>query len=327
MRRLAVLLMTAGLALPAAARAAGGPAPAIQGGAGVGAPGQPGRYVAVTASASTTVLERVVNGQVDWWQTLHGSLGVPAAAGDGTATGLSADGRTLVLSELSRRYPPRRTRLVVLDVRRYNARVRDRVSLPGFFTVDAISPDGRRLYLIHYTHGNDLLRYEVRAYDLPRHRLLAKPIVDPREPDEKMLGTPVTRVMSRDGRWAYTLYARPQDAPFIHALDTRAGTAACIDLDGVAASDATTLRLTPPAGGRPLVVATASGHPVKLVDPRTFAVSDPGPPATPRKPAARHAASGDDGGGLPWGVGVALLAGLAALGLTARRLARPKSAA
>ena len=42
-----------------------------------------------------------------------------------------------------------------------------RLTLPGSYTVDAISPDGRWLYLIHYTARRNLLRYEVRAYDLP----------------------------------------------------------------------------------------------------------------------------------------------------------------
>jgi hypothetical protein len=326
MRRAAILVLAAGLAAPAGARAAGGPVTAIQGGPGVGLPGHPVRYVAIAASPGTTVLESVVRGAVGWGRTLPGNFGVPGAAADGTTTGLSADGRTLVLSELARRYPPRRTRLVVLGLRRYTVHVRERVSLPGFFTVDAISPDGRRLYLIHYTHGNDLLRYEVRAYDLPRRRLAGRPIVDPREPDEQMLGTPVTRVMSADGRWAYTLYIRPRDAPFIHALDTRAGRAACIDLDGVAESDAPTLRLIPPGGGRPLTVASAAGRPVKVVDPRTFAVSDPPARVTPRKPSAQHAAS-TDGGGAPWGIVAGLVAALGLLGVAARRLARPRSAA
>jgi hypothetical protein len=326
MRRMAIALLAAGLALPAAARADGGPVTAMQGGAGAGAPGRAARYVALGTSGPATVLERLVRGQVDWWQTLPGRLGVPAAAGDGTQTGLSADGRTLVLAELWRRYPPRRTQLVVLRIRRYGSlHVRARLALPGFFTVDAISPDGRRLYLIHYTHPNDVLRYEVRAYDVAARRLVTDPIVDPREPDEKMQGSPVTRVMSPDGRWAYTLYLRQRGAPFIHALDTAAGTAACIDLDGVSEADAATLRLLAPRAGRPLTVTRTSGRPVKLVDPRTFAVSDPAAPAPPRRPAARHAGP-PDGGGLPWGPGAALLAAIALLGLTTRA-ARARSAA
>jgi hypothetical protein len=281
--------------------------------------------VAIGVPAGTLV-ERLVRGRVDSWRTVRGDLGVPGVSPyDGSTTGLSADGHTLVLAAIPHRYPPRHTRLAVLELRRFVVRVRARIDLPGFFTVDAISPDGRRLYLIHYTRPDDVLRYEVRAYDVPARRLLSKPIVDPREPGEKMQGTAATRAMSADGRWAYTLYVRPAGAPFIHALDTRAGTAACIDLDGIAASEATGLHLRAPRGGGPLIVAAPDGRAVRRVDRRTFAVSDAGAPRRP--PAGR--ATADRGGGVPWGTGAALLAVLALAGLSARhvRSTRAKSTA
>lgn len=323
MRRTAIVVLAAGLLVPGAARADGGPVSPVEGGSGVGVRGSDVRYLTVNVPG-WTVLERVGKDGVDSWQNLRGQFGVPGAAFDRSTTGLSADGRTLVLAGFPRRYPPRSTRLLVLRLKRFGAHVRARITVPGWFTVDAVSPDGRRAYLIHYTHPNDVLRYEVRAYDLRTRRLLAKPIVDPREPGEKMQGLPFARVTSLDGRWAYTLYSRPQGAPFIHALDTRAGTAACIDLDGLANPGDAGLRLIPPGGRGPLVVSDAAG-PVKLVDRRTFTVSDP--PATPRGPAPRHAARPNDGGGgLPWGAGAALLAAVALLGLTARA-ARARSAA
>jgi hypothetical protein len=328
MRRVAILLMAAGLAAPATARAAGGPAYPVQGGAGVGVPGSAARYVAVGIPGGTLV-ERLVHGRVGSTKAIPGSYGVPAASVfDGSTTGLSGDQRTLVLAEIPRRYPPKTTRLAVLQLHRFVVRVRERVTLPGSFTVDAISPDGRRVYLIHYTHPNDVLRYEVRAYDLAHHRLLPKPIVDPREPDEKMQGTPVTRAMSADSRWAYTLYGRPEGAPFIHALDTRAGTAACIDLDGLDSADATGYKLVVPRGGGPLAVAGSAG-PVKLVDRTTFKVSDPPAPAAPSPaPTATHAAARRDaaGSGPPWGFAAVLIAGLGVVAVAARR-ARSRSAA
>jgi hypothetical protein len=61
-------------------------------------------------------------------------------------------------------------------------------------------------------------------------RLDAEPIVDRREDEVLMRGQPVTRVASSDGRWAYTLYARPKHGPFVHALDTVGGEAYCVDL-------------------------------------------------------------------------------------------------
>jgi hypothetical protein len=80
------------------------------------------------------------------------------------------------------------------------------VTLKGDFSFDAISPNGDWLYLIHYTSPQDPTRYLVQAYDLRRWRLASAPIVDPTAPHERMRGNPLTRAMSADGRWAYTLY-------------------------------------------------------------------------------------------------------------------------
>ena len=45
-------------------------------------------------------------------------------------------------------------------------------------------------------------------------RLLAAPVVDPREETDKMRGSPLTRTTSADGRFAYTLYDGAGAAPF-----------------------------------------------------------------------------------------------------------------
>jgi hypothetical protein len=298
----------AALALPASAGAAGGPVSAIEGGTGVGVPGRPDRYVATRVHGGTLV-ERRRHDAIFHSRRIAGRYGVPGAAYDGSTTGLSADGRTLVLAAIPRRFPPRRSDMLVLDARRL--RIEHRVTLRGSFTVDAVSPDGGRLYLIHYRHG-DPLHYEVLAYDVARGQLLRKPIVDPREPDEKMLGIPITRTMSPDGRWAYTLYQRPQDAPFIHALDTRAGTAACIDLDHVSQVNPNTVHLVAPRNGGPLRVVGPAGVEA-LVDRRTFAVSEPNPAAAPAHPRAKPDRSATDGAGPPWAAAIGALAALLAL--------------
>jgi hypothetical protein len=237
---------------------------------------------------------RVAGGTIERFREIRGRFGVPGAAFDGSTTGLSADGRRLVLAEMTKTYPARRTHLLVLDTRRL--RVLERLTLPGSFTVDAISPTGRWMYLIHYTSARDLLRYEVRAYDLEAGKLLARPVVDPREPDEKMLGTPVTRVTSADGRWAYTLYIRPDEAPFVHALDTARRTAACIDLPSVSDADSAALRLSLTHGGGTLRVDGSAG-PEAQIDTRTFKVTDPA--AIRPHPARRSPPPSDDGGGVP----------------------------
>ncbi len=240
---------------------------------------------------------------------------MPGVAYDGSTTGLSADGATLVLSEMQRSYPVKRTRLVVLDARRL--RPRARIVLPGWFTVDAISPDGRWMYLIHYTSVSNTNHYEVRAYDLRNRRMVTKPVIDPREPDEKMQGLPITRVMSADGRWAYTLYQRPDEAPFIHALDTQGRTAACIDLDGLTSNDVGEARLALAGGGATLRVDGAYG-PATLVDTRTFVVRRP--TAAPARPAPAPRAA-ETGGGVPWGLALVALIPLAGVALVARRRA------
>jgi hypothetical protein len=50
------------------------------------------------------------------------------------------------------------------------------------------------------------------------------------EPDEKMSGSPVTAVATRDGHWLLTLYQKADGSTFVHALDLRSGIAHCIDL-------------------------------------------------------------------------------------------------
>jgi hypothetical protein len=67
------------------------------------------------------------------------------------------------------------------------------------------------------------------VFDLETGRLGRGAIVDRLEKESVMGGQPVTRATSPDGRWAYTLYARPGE-PFVHALDTARSEAYCIDL-------------------------------------------------------------------------------------------------
>jgi hypothetical protein len=258
---------------------------------------------------------------------------VGAVAFDGSATGLSADGRTLVLAAMpTRRWPPRSTPLAVLGAR--SLRVRARIVLPGYWALDAISPTGRRLYLLHYlSPRRNLLHYEVRAYDLRTRRLVTRPVVDPREPDEKMEGMAVTRTMSADGRWAYTLYLRPSGGPpFVHALDTVAGTARCVDFPAeLASADIGSARLSLSSGGR-VLTAAVPGAPV-LVDTRSFAVSRPAVRTSAPAPGpapARSTAGGSDGGGAwPWALAAIPLLGFTAV-LTAerrRRVRRPRGPA
>jgi hypothetical protein len=231
---------------------------------------------------------------------LPGRLSVPAIAYDATPSGLTPDGGKLVLIAPRRSFPRAYTSFAIVDTQRL--RIRRTVRLKGDFSFDAISPDGRTMYVIHYPSPNDILRYEVRAYDLRSKRLLPDPIVDPREPDERMSGLPVTRATSADGRWEYTLY-NGSEYPFIHALDTERRRAFCIDLEGLAGGGRGGLwgsKLELGGGGGSLSVV-AGNRALASVDTKTFRVSVPRPPgedptSTARRPHARPA----EDAGVPW---------------------------
>jgi hypothetical protein len=218
------------LALTPLARADGLPiadasAPAIIGGDDVN-----GRLVAVPTERGTVVAR--IGDSVYVSRLLDGRYTVPVIALDHTASGLSTDGSTLVLINPRLSFPRARTSLVVLDAS--NLRTRAHIVLQGDFSFDALSPDGTRMYLIHYLSPRDPTRYEVRALDVPSGKLLPTPIVDKSEPDERMAGLPITRATTADGHWAYTLYDGAGHEPFVHALDTVKGDAHCIDLEMLA---------------------------------------------------------------------------------------------
>jgi hypothetical protein len=305
-RRLLLCAVLGAACVPVpAAGAAGPPLPSsASGSAGVVAPGGSERLLTKRAGDDTTVIAvRRGDRRVLRSRTIGGRWRVAPVAFDGATTGLSADGRVLVLARPERVYPPRSTGLAVLDAG--ELLVRRRILLPGFFTVDAISPDGRWVYLIQYA-GENALDYRVRALDTRTGRLATRDVVDPREPEEQMGGLPIARALSRDGRWAYTLYGGGEET-FIHALDTVGRTAACIDLEMLPPNtDLSSYRLRLSTGGRRVRVVRRDGDVVATVNARTFAVTEPGEaparraaaPVNTSRPASPRATGGD--GGFPW---------------------------
>jgi hypothetical protein len=178
---------------------------------------------------------------------------VPQVAYDGTAGGLTHDGRLLVLESAA---GPKTTGFVVLSTR--SLKPQQSITLQGTWGYDAISPDDRTLYLIQILPANGgSIRYLVRAYDLAQHRLVPGAIADKSEPGA-MSGLPISRVESADGTWVYTLYQRTTvgGKPFIHALNGQARVAVCIDLDGWKASSTnlSAVHLTLSADEKQLVV-------------------------------------------------------------------------
>jgi hypothetical protein len=253
---LGAVLASAG-AVAGVARADGLPVLGIDVGAEGVAVGE-ARYVTLPVG-DRTMLERVAtrDGRVLAFRLLRGTFTVPAVAYDGSAGGLSADGRRLVLIEPRASFPRARTTLAVVDTKRL--RIERLVRLRGDFGFDAVSPDGRWAFLINYTSPRDPTRYDVRALNVVTGRLDPRRIVDPHESGEKMRGNPITRAASPDGRWAYTLYDGAGATPFVHALDTSARTARCIDLDLLTGRhDLWRMRLLLSADGSRLAVGKAA---------------------------------------------------------------------
>jgi DNA-binding beta-propeller fold protein YncE len=267
-------------------------------------------YLTRSTGGSTSV-SRSENGsgRVSASTSLPGSFTAPVVALDGSPGGLSADGGTLALIRPRASIPQTTTRIAVLDSR--NLPLHDVITLRGDFSFDAISPDGSRLYLIEYLSPSDPTQYAVRAYDVGAERLLRHPIVDPDEEAGEMRGFPLTRAASPDGRWAYTLYDGAGKEPFVHALDTVAGRAVCIDmpiLEDFSFNRLHRLELAVNPDGSALDVVDRK-TPVATVDASTFEVSTP------------SEAADSVGGGLPWSAIVAATA-LAALVAAASLIAR-----
>jgi hypothetical protein len=314
--RLHLLAVTVavGAFAPSAAAGAGFPAPGMDTTrTGATAPGDPYRYVAYPGGDTTTLAKvRQAGGVTLRHRRVAGDWAVAPVALDVSTTGLSADGATLVLSNPRRGLTQAMTQMLVVDT--LTLRPSRRLTLRGDFTLDGVSPDGRRLYLIQYRDPrNNPLNYAVRAYDVVHRRLLPKPIVDARNPDEKMAGFPMTRGTSADGRWAYTLYGGG-DENFVHALDLARGRAFCVDLEGLLTDELISMKLVARAGHVDLL--NQSGTVVRRIDASTFRVTEPPAPKAPalKSPAAVQAADDPPGGGFPWEL-AAVVAAVAAAAL------------
>lgn len=229
---------------------------------GVTFAGSPYRYAALSpAAGDVTVVvrtDRRGGGRIDRWWYLRGTWFIPAAAYDGSSGALSADGGTLVLRRFFTAYPPRQTRLAVLDTDVHLRHPRrpgedrpvhaiSRIAVPGDLQFVAISPHGSTVYLREYGNGccgpgASHTRFQIRSLDLAEKRriphLMPTPIANDNAPLEPMRGLPVSWATSADGRRVYTLYSGDERAarggtPFIQVLDTGAGTGFRLDLPGL----------------------------------------------------------------------------------------------
>jgi hypothetical protein len=251
-----------------------GPVPGtVQGPPGIAVAG--GAHVVASAEGNRTRVQLVRDRdrRVLRTRVLPGKLGLPQTTYSGTIEGTWAKGRRLLLStSIYDRPGVASTRLVVIDTRTLKA-LRT-IALRGWFAFDALSPDGRRLYVTELPNGLDgPLRYVVRSLVLATGRLEPGAIVDKTEPDEQMVGMPMARAWSRDGATAFTLYNGLESHAFIHALDTMKRSARCIDLpwQGDAQNGLDRVRMSVDAAGI-LTLSQPGVGVLARVDTRTFAV-------------------------------------------------------
>jgi hypothetical protein len=271
---------------------ADGPIYVTQSGGGVTSQNGSYHYVAIANGKGATQLLKIYTAGTEVYgdMTIPGSWGT-ALIGNG-GQGLSRDGRTLVLESMTTPLSSP-SKFLVVDPTHW--KVLRRITLPGSFTFDALSPDASKMYLIQYTSTNDLTDYTVREYDLRANRLVPGKIAarDEDGDESTMAGYAITRTTSASGRWVYTLYQKPTSGmPFIHALDTVRGVAHCIDLP--ANRGLYNIVLSLQNDDRTLAVHWRSGRPWMNVAVGSWEVS---------RPSA--------GGGFPWawvgpGIGAAL---------------------
>jgi hypothetical protein len=164
---------------------------------------------------------------------------LPTIGSDPMPVGRSADGSTLALVEDGSPDARTTSRFAVVDLSR--KRLPKIIELSGSFEFDAISPNGKTLYVVEHLDPQAGGHYQVRALDTTTGQLAEGVIVDKANPNEPMAGWAIEQQRLEDGR-VLTLY-RGHEHPFVHALDTINGGAICIDLpptrhdDAVAAAD------------------------------------------------------------------------------------------
>jgi hypothetical protein len=272
LKLLAFALIPFALVAGNATAAKGGPSPGVSvGWDGTVDVASSVRYVALPAAKTTTVAAvRTSDGRVLRYATIRGAFGIPLVAFDGTAEGISRDGKTLVLADLGANQSE--THFAVLNTA--TLRLKQAITLPGLWAYDALSPNGRMLYATQYLGTEANARYNVRSVSLVTGKPVGGALVDRREPDEEMNGAPWARTRSGNGAWAYTLYAKPNGTGFVHALDTAKRRAFCVDLPWRTSLERfSAVRLTLADGGRTLELAKRGGNRLAVVDTTTFKVT------------------------------------------------------
>jgi hypothetical protein len=159
---------------------------------------------------------------------------LPEATISGVPGGLSHNGKWLVLQAFDQTAGvPTASHLLLVDTSFSSGPVP--IELKGYFGFDAISNDGRNLFLLQYVAPQ---RYHVRLYRIAQKELDPTVIVEKgASPTNPMAGIKLMSVPSPDGEWLFTMYVRENEGAFVHGLQLNGNPfAACIDLPGVGLS-------------------------------------------------------------------------------------------
>src|SRR5579863_1342347 len=177
---------------------------------------------------------------------------------------LSADGRWFVLHDYTSGFDT--TTLMLIDT--VAGKLVEQISLPGGdFTLDAISPGGKAIYLLQKLNDSPD-HYYVRVYDVNQNQLVETPLVDKTinnpSGDANMSGEALTRQVLNGGAFAYTLYTDTlHNLAFVHILplndQIQPLVAHCVDLPvGKSASLLRYYTLTLSADGKMLYAANGA---------------------------------------------------------------------
>jgi hypothetical protein len=162
---------------------------------------------------------------------LPGQFDLPRATLSGLPGGLSQNGKWLVLErfDMAANQNPTGSHMLIVDTTYVTKPLA--VDLPGWFEFDAISNDGKRLYVIEYANAPQQT-YRVRVYEVDAGQLGPYTVVDKGGSTEPMNGVRLSSVASPDGQWLYSVYARKDSGAFVHALNLTQPYAFCLDLTG-----------------------------------------------------------------------------------------------
>lgn len=232
-----------------------------------------------TRAAATTITDsRTV---LDVFDSATGErLQSHALAGEWSARILSPDARQVVLVPAEAAgdlYLPNSRVATTINVVDVESGEEQRFPLVGNFEPEAISLDGRALFVIEYIPPTQPDRYQVRRLDLASGEVGDVFDVDKKVQPE-MGGTARTQVMDPDGSRIYTLYTvEDPGAPptaFVHVVDLADEWAFCLLLPDAFAIDAAQVALALSPDGRQLFVVDHARHEVAIASTESLELTD-----------------------------------------------------